>query len=174
MTAFAQGVWILFARKQYSTLLACRSKLSIAQSRANQCEIECSSLLDDNASLSCQVARAEGHLMVIQAKLRCAVLCCAVLCCAALRCAVPRLTGKVFATSIRCFTVLLHRGFNPFQIRCGVNKCLTLLQTPWACRLVVWARFDTSAMDCTDVVTSAHHRDNAYASQHLPNSLPLF
>ena len=61
----------------------------MAQSRANQCETQCISLQDDNAGLSCQVARAEGQLVVTQAKLRCAVLCCAVPCCAVPCCAVP-------------------------------------------------------------------------------------
>lgn len=47
----------------------------MAQSSANKCEAECSSLQDDNAALSCQLARCEGQLGVTEAKLRCAVLC---------------------------------------------------------------------------------------------------
>ena len=42
----------------------------MAQSCANQCETECSSLQDDNADLSWQVARVDGQLVVAQAKLR--------------------------------------------------------------------------------------------------------
>ena len=147
MTVFAQGVWILLARYQHSSLVACRSKLSIAQSRANQRETECSSLQDDNAGLSCQVARAEGHLVVTQAKLRCAVLCC------------------LLRSWAKCLIL---------QMLYSQNKRLTLFHTAWTCRLVIWATLDTTAMECTDLMASAHHRDSAYASQHLPNSLPLF
>ena len=51
-------------------MLICRSKLSMAQSSANKCEAECSSLQEDNASLSCQLARCQGQLGVTQVKLR--------------------------------------------------------------------------------------------------------
>lgn len=42
----------------------------MAQSIAHHYEAECSSLQDDNQSLTCQLSRADGQLTVAEAKLR--------------------------------------------------------------------------------------------------------
>ena len=50
--------------------VANRSKLSLAQSSADQHETECSSLQEDQKALSAQLARAEAQLTVAQTNLR--------------------------------------------------------------------------------------------------------